>query len=445
VTAPLRAAPLLGIVADDLTGACDVAAAATDAGLHTVVSLGPPSRTPVADCVVVALKSRTAEPDAAVRESLESGRWLLERGTGVLYQKYCSTFDSTDRGNIGPVAEALASLVADRGGTAARPLSVGTPATPENGRTQYLGHLFVGDRLLSESPLRDHPLTPMRDPDLVRVLGRQSTRPVGLVPHPAVRAGADAIRRALRDLADGGLGHVLVDALDDDDLDRAAAALLAQEDAPAALLGGGAGLAGALARRIAGSLPAERERGAAVPEVPAGRRLLLSGSGSARTREQVAAFPGPVRHLDPLRLADGSDSVEAVLAELADRYADAPDGAVLVSATTDPDRVRAVQTELGTASAAVLVERVLGRIAVGAVDDLAVRRLLVAGGETSGAVAEALGVRSLFVGRLAARGVPWTVAEQRDGRPGAAPIALLLKSGNFGGSDLFSTAWEVAP
>jgi 3-dehydrotetronate 4-kinase len=440
VTAPLRAAPSLGIVADDLTGACDVAAAATDAGLHTVVSLGPPSGTPLADCVVVALKSRTAEPEVAVRQSVESARWLLDRGTGLLYQKYCSTFDSTDRGNIGPVAEALATLVAERAGAAA-PRSIGTPATPENGRTQYLGHLFVGDRLLSESPLRDHPLTPMRDPDLVRVLGRQSTRSVGLVPHPAVRSGAEGIRSALRDLT--GVGHVLVDALDDEDLDRAAAALLT--DGAGALLGGGAGLAGALARQIARTLPEERRRNAIAPEVPAGRRLLLSGSASARTREQVAAFPGPVRTLDPLRLADGSDTAEAVLTELADRFAADPDDAVLVSATADPDRVRAVQAELGTEAAAGLVERVLGRIAVGAVDALGVRRLLVAGGETSGAVAEALGVRSLFVGRSAAPGVPWTVAEQRDGSPGAEPIALLLKSGNFGGPDLFCTAWEAAP
>jgi uncharacterized protein YgbK (DUF1537 family) len=440
VTAPHRAIPLLGIVADDLTGACDVAAAATDAGLHTVVSLGPPSEIPLADCVVVALKSRTADPGLAVTQSLESARWLLEHGTGLLYQKYCSTFDSTDRGNIGPVAEALADLVAERTGEPA--LSVGTPATPENRRTQYLGHLFVGDRLLSESPLRDHPLTPMRDPDLVRVLARQSTRRVALLPHSAVRS--DALPEALRRFADGGAGHVLIDALDDDDLDRAAAALLA-EGAPRALLGGGAGLAGAVARRLSRSLPAERGPGGIAREVPAGPRLLLSGSASARTQEQVDAFPGPVRRLDPLRLADGSDSAEAVLAELADRYAADPEDAVLVSATADPDRVRAVQAELGTQAAAQLVERELGRIAVGAVDGLGVRRVLVAGGETSGAVAEALGVRSLFVGRSAAPGVPWTVAEHRDGRPGSAPIALLLKSGNFGGADLFTTAWEVAP
>jgi uncharacterized protein YgbK (DUF1537 family) len=444
VTGPLPATPLIGIVADDLTGACDVAAAATDAGLHTVVSLGPPSETPLADCVVVALKSRTAAPDVAVRQSVESGRWLLEHGTALLYQKYCSTFDSTDRGNIGPVAEALSSLVSDGIGGRGRPLSIGTPATPENGRTQYLGHLFVGDRLLSESPLRDHPLTPMRDPDLVRVLSRQSTRPVGLVPHATIRSGTDAIRAAMRELADADLGHVLVDALDDDDLDRVAAALLA-DGAPPALAGGGAGLAGALARRLAGSRSADRGTGGIAPVVPPGPRLLLSGSASARTREQVAAFPGHVRILDPLRLADGSDSAESVLAELADRSATAPDEGVLISATADPDQVRAVQAELGTATAAELVERELGRIAVGAVDDLGIRRLLVAGGETSGAVAEALGVRSLYVGKSAAPGVPWTVAEHRDGRPGAEPIALLLKSGNFGGPDLFSTAWEVAP
>lgn len=436
--------PALGIVADDLTGACDVAAAATDAGLSTVVSLGPPDRTPLADCIVVALKTRTAEPGIAVAESLQSARWLLDRGTPVIYQKYCSTFDSTDSGNIGPVAEALSALVAERTGGTAGALAIGTPATPAVGRTQYLGHLFVGDRLLSESPLKDHPLTPMHDPDLVRVLGRQSTRTVGLVPVSAIRGGNESIRRTIDGLLAEGVGHVLLDALDDDDLDRAADTILAVLGSTA-LVGGGAGLAGALARRLAAVLAPHARDDEPAPMVRPGPRLLLSGSASARTREQVAAFDGPVLRIDPIRLADGSQSAARTLAELAEHYSAFPEVAVLVSATAEPDRVRAMQAELGTAVAAKLVERALGAIAVGAVDDLGVRKLLVAGGETSGAVAEALGVRSLHVAMTAAPGVPWTVSVSRAGRPDAEPLALLLKSGNFGAADLFSTAWQVAP
>ncbi len=410
----------LGIVADDLTGACDVAEAATDAGLATVVSIGAPSRVPAADCVVVALKSRTADPDVAVADSVASARRLLDAGAERLYQKYCSTFDSTDSGNIGPVAEALADLVSPE-----RPVSVGTPATPSVGRTQYLGHLFVGDRLLSESSLRDHPLTPMRDPDLVRVLGRQATRAVSLVPHAIVRRGADAVRAAIGSTASG---HVLLDALDESDLEVLAEAV----GGGGVLIGGGAGLAGAVARRLAaGSAPA------ALPSLgdAQGPRLILSGSTSERTREQVAAFRGRVLRVSPQDLA--ASGATALVAEV---EAALRDEAVLVSATDEPHAVRAAQDALGRERASALVEAALAEVAVAAVDRMGVRRLIVAGGETSGAVAAALGVTLLRVGRSAAPGVPWMLGE-RDG----TRLALLLKSGNFGSPELFSTAWESAP
>lgn len=429
--------PWLGVVADDVTGACDLADGVREAGAGVVVVLGVPgpgTALPPCDCAVVGLRTRTAPRDVAVAESLAAARWLRRHGAGVLYQKYCSTFDSTDEGMIGPVADALRGLLAPAGGPA---VSVGTPATPRSGRTQYQGHLFVGRRLLSDSPLRDHPLTPMRDPDLVAVLGRQTPGAVALVPWPTVATGPDAVAAALD--AAGGAGHVLVDALTDADLDTLAVAVDPAAGGPARLLGGAAGFAAALARRWA----ADRPAGPAapplppLPPVPAGPALVVSGSCSERTREQVAAFGGSRLNLDPLAVAaDPDGAVDAVVAGVARLLGDSP---VLVSSSAPPAAVRAAQERLGAGRAARVLEEAAGRVAARAVRELGVRRLLVAGGETSGAVAEALGLGALHVGPAAAPGVPWMV-------PADGPrIALLLKSGNFGAPDLFRTAWEACP
>lgn len=419
--------PWLGVVADDVTGACDLAGGVAASGVSASVYLGVPADDERADdhCLVVALKTRTVPADDAVRQSVAAADWLRSRGARQLYQKYCSTFDSTDRGNIGPVADALA------GGAA----TVGTPATPQAGRTQYLGHLFVGDRLLSESSMRDHPLTPMRDSDLVAVLGRQTPHTVGLIPLRTVRAGAAAVAAEIESRTAAGARHLLVDAIDDADLDLLAEALDALR--VPVVLGGGAGVALALAR--------QRSTGAAPPDrrIPGGGgRLILSGSASERTREQVAAFDGPVVHLDPIDLSrGGADRVRDLMRTALEEAAEAP---VLVSATAEPERVRAAQDALGVSEAATLLESTLAELAVLAVRDLGVRRVLVAGGETSGAVTAALGLRRLAVGTLAAPGVPWTTG-RASALPGSPEIALLLKSGNFGAPDLFRTAWEVAP
>jgi uncharacterized protein YgbK (DUF1537 family) len=412
--------PWLGVVADDFTGACDLADAVCDAGSAATVYLGPSALppSPGCDCAVVALKSRTAPVADAVAASVAAARRLLDTGCTTLYQKYCSTFDSTDRGNIGPVADSLAGVV---GG-----ISVGTPATPRVGRTVYNGHLFVGRRLLSESPLRDHPLTPMRDPDLVRVLGRQAAGAVTSIGLPTVALGPGAVAAAVETARRNGAGHVIVDALTESDLETLAAALLR---ADRLVVGGAAGLAAALARVRGGAPEAAR----AVPPVADGRRLILSGSCSARTREQVAAFDGPLVPLSPFDLAaDFAGTVDAVLAAI-DR---AGDGPVLVSSSAGPGRVADAETRLGPGRAADLLERAAAAIAVRAVDALGVRRLLVAGGETSGAVVGALGIDALRVGPAVGPGLPWMV-------PDTGPrLALLLKSGNFGEPDLFTSAWD---
>jgi uncharacterized protein YgbK (DUF1537 family) len=435
----------LGVVADDLTGACDLASAVTRAGLSTTVLLGQPDPSASVDtaCAVIALKSRTAPIGQAVSDTAHAGQWLLDQGAARLYQKYCSTFDSTPTGNIGPAADALAHLGSPAG---SRALTVGTPATPAVGRTQYQGHLFVGDRLLSESSMRDHPLTPMRDSDLVRVLGRQTSGRVALLPHEVVRSGADAVRAALLHHLTDGASHVLVDAISDSDLDVTARALLEPIGDARIVAGGAAGLGAAIARALRSGSEAAGPSAARASSPTQGRRLVLSGSASERTREQVAAFRGPVVRIDAARLVERQEP-EAAVAELVAAVAEAFDGAgvdqpVLVTATADADEVRAVQGIRGSAAAAALIEHVLAEVAARCVEEHEVTHLIVAGGETSGAVASALGVAALRVQRDAAPGVPWMTT---DATPAREALALLLKSGNFGGVDLFTSAWEVAP
>lgn len=431
--------PWLGIIADDFTGACDVADAVSERGGSVIVTVGVPGEPPPdCDCLVVALKSRTAPRAAAVAESVAAARWLLSSGCTILYQKYCSTFDSTDDGNIGPVAEALARLLAvsPHAAPSRRVISIGTPATPRSGRTVYQGHLFVGRQLLSDSPLKDHPLTPMRNADLVAVLAAQTTGPVDLIAWPVVSGGATAVAAAVDSSYRHGAHHLILDSISDDDLHNAAEAILRREaDGSRFVVGGAAGLAGALA----GVGPASRAGQRVVPPVPEGRRLILSGSCSAATRRQVAAFPGPRIELSPLDLAaDRGRTLNAILSTLDGAFA-AADAPVLVSSSADPEAVREYKSRLGDDRCAALLEAATAEIAARAVESFGVRRLLVAGGETSGAVVQGLGVGTLHIGPAAGPGLPWMV-------PASGPrLALLLKSGNFGDADLFTAAWNSCP
>jgi uncharacterized protein YgbK (DUF1537 family) len=412
---------LLGCIADDFTGATDLANTLVKAGMRTVQTIGVPTAEGAAagaDAVVVALKSRTIPPADAVAQSLAALAWLRERGVRQAFFKYCSTFDSTDAGNIGPVADALLDALG-------APFTIACPAFPVNRRTIYLGHLFVGDVLLSDSPMRDHPLTPMRDANLVRVLGRQTKRKVGLVPWPVVARGAGAIRTAFDRLAAEGHAHAIVDAVADDDLMEIGAAC-----ANLLLVTGGSGVALGLPRnfRAAGLLP-ERSDAAVVPRV-AGTSAVLAGSCSSATRAQVAAWAKAHRAvaLDPLAGDAAAIAAHALRAVEADLAAGKP---FLVYSTAAPDAVAAVQSTLGRERSAALIEEAFSLLARRFVER-GVRRLVVAGGETAGAVVQALGVEALAIGPEIDPGVPWTTSI------GERPLALALKSGNFGAEDFFA-------
>jgi uncharacterized protein YgbK (DUF1537 family) len=412
---------LLGAIADDFTGATDLASMLVRAGMRTVQTIGVPRRDDVvadADAVVVALKSRTIPARDAVQQSLHALDWLLARGVPQVYFKYCSTFDSTDDGNIGPVADALMDAL----GT---PFTIACPAFPANGRTIYLGNLFVGSVPLAESPMRDHPLTPMRDSNLVRVLGRQTKRRVGLVPWPVVQHGPNAIRAEFAKLQADGFGYAIVDAIDDEDLLDIGAACA---DLPLVTAGSGIALGLPQNFRDSHKLPM-RGDAAQVPQVE-GAAAILAGSCSAATRRQVAAFARThtAIALDPL--AGGSSEAIAARALQAVERDVAQRKPVLVYSTAEPDRVAEVQRRLGRERAADLIESAFGSLAKQLVER-GVRTLVVAGGETSGAVVQALGVEALAIGPAIDPGVPWTTAI------GDPPLALALKSGNFGSDDFF--------
>jgi uncharacterized protein YgbK (DUF1537 family) len=412
----------LGCIADDFTGATDLANNLARAGMRVVQAIGVPDGPPPAevDAVVVALKSRTIPAADAVAQSLAALAWLRAHGAEQIYFKYCSTFDSTPAGNIGPVAEALMAALGTR-------FTIATPAFPDNGRTVFKGHLFVGEVLLNESGMQNHPLTPMSDANLVRVLQAQCRAKVGLIDHRVVARDADAIRARIAALEADGVGLAIVDAVSNDDLIRLGAALRGMP-----LVTGGSGVAIGLPANW-GLAPSPR---ATQLPAPRGRRAIVSGSCSLATNRQVADFirrGGAARAIDPLQLAGGADVVRDTLAWAEPLLAAGP---VLVYSTAATDQVKAVQGRLGVAQAGEMVEAAIAAIARGLVE-CGVGQLLVAGGETSGAVVQALGITQLAIGAQIDPGVPWCHAP----RGAAGGLHLALKSGNFGSDDFFSKAF----
>ncbi|GAA0682129.1 four-carbon acid sugar kinase family protein [Streptomyces malaysiensis subsp. malaysiensis] len=424
----------LGCIADDFTGATDLANNLVRAGMRVVqlIDVPPPGAEPPvdADAVVIALKSRTVPAADAVDTSLRALARLRAAGAEQIYFKYCSTFDSTPAGNIGPVTEALMDAL----GTG---FTIATPAFPDNGRTVFKGHLFVGDVLLSESGMRHHPLTPMTDPDLVSVLGAQTTRAVGLIDHTVVGRDAEAVRARIDELREQGVGIAIADAVSNDDLLRLGAAVQGMP-----LVTAGSGLAIGLPANWGFTPSAAAAR---LPP-PSGHQAVISGSVSAATHQQVLEFlrgGRPAFRVDPLRVAAGEDVAGQALAFAESRPADGP---VLFYSTEPPEAVRTVQSRLGAAEAGELVERTLARVAQGLVER-GVRQLVVAGGETSGAVVRALGITGLRIGPQIDPGVPWCAAALPGGDtlrlPGGETLHIALKSGNFGGPGFFTDSFAL--
>ena len=416
----------LGCIADDYTGASDLANTLTRCGLRTVQTIGVPADDlplPEVDAVVVSLKSRSIEAGVAVERSRAAEKWLRGRGAGHLLFKICSTFDSTDKGNIGPVTDALRADSSDA-------IVLVTPAFPATGRTVYQGNLFVGSVPLNESPLKDHPLNPMHDSNLVRVLARQSKSRIGLVDLAVLNRGPDAVRAKLAELSKQGIGAAIIDAVFDPDLETIGAVALDHR-----LSVGASGIGLGLARALVASGRVKSSATEAIPETPVGGpAACLAGSCSQATLQQVANAERvmPVLHLDPEQVIAGKEEARRAIGWARDRIKDSP---VLIASSSTPAEVAALQSRHGRDAAGHAIEQAMADIAEGLVA-AGVRRLVVAGGETSGAVVDRLKIPGFLVGSEISAGVPVLRAVGAS----AGEMLIALKSGNFGGVEFFSDA-----
>jgi len=422
---------ILGCIADDFTGATDLANNLVRAGMRVVQVIGVPERAQIADAdaIVVTLKSRTSPVNEAVAQSLNALRWLQAQGAGQIYFKYCSTFDSTPQGNIGPVTEALMDALAGRENA---DFTIATPAFPDNQRTVFKGHLFVGDVPLNESGMQHHPLTPMTDSNLVRVLQAQCRRKVGLIDYKVVAQGERAIRARIGELRAQGIGVAIVDAISNDDLLRLGPAL---DDLPLVTAGSGVAIGLPANFRIAPS-----DTAATLPRAT-GSKAALSGSCSPATNRQVHAFieaGGPAYRMDPLQIAAGVDVAAQALAWAAPLLG--RQRPVLIYSTADSSAVKSVQGQLGVREAGTMVEGALAAVARGLVG-LGVRQMVVAGGETSGACVQALNITQMKIGPQIDPGVPWCHAHAQSSPD--VDLHLALKSGNFGADDFFNKAFSM--
>ncbi len=413
---------LLGCIGDDFTGSSDLGNTLSRAGMHVVQYSGVPDvrADPYVEAGIVALKSRSIPADQAVKQTLAALDWLKAQGCRQFFFKYCSTFDSTPQGNIGPVAQALAeALDAEQ--------VIFCPAFPTTGRSIFQGHLFVGDKLLSDSPLKDHPLNPMTESDLRLWLGLQTGTPIGHVPITAVLQGEGAVRRVMDAEAAAGRPFMIADAIQDSDLMTLGAALDG-----AMLVTGGSGIAIGLPQNFSEirQRSGNPRRWAGMP----GPGAALCGSCAAASRRQIDQHKTagqPVMMLDAEAVIKGSFTADAALAWVLDCLVADPNALPLVYSSADPDVVRQIQQTFGAAEAALAFERFFGQLAC-KLTAAGIIRLIVAGGETSGAVVEALALPALVIGPEIDPGVPALAAEP--------DLVLALKSGNFGADDFFAKA-----
>ncbi|MEK9916488.1 MAG: 3-oxo-tetronate kinase [Betaproteobacteria bacterium] len=416
---------LLGCIADDFTGATDLAGTLSKAGMSVLQVLGVPDKDfgvpPHVNAIVVALKTRSIDPNEAVLESLAALDWLRQLESYQYYFKYCSTFDSTDEGNIGPVADAMIDVLG-------LDWTVFNPAFPTNKRTVYMSHLFVGDQLLAESGMRHHPLNPMTDSNLVRVLSRQSQYSVGSITHLDMEGGISQIHHSLERQREQGIRHFILDSMRDEHL-----MLLGKAFADSKLITGGSGMAMGLPKNFLdyGMMSDVKQNR---HDTFDGKSAVISGSCSEMTRAQVEHFKENHAsfYVDPLQLVSSDHVISEIVAWADQNLSDDP---ILIYSSSDPERVAVIQRELGQAQASHLIENAMSLVARELIT-LGVDRLVVAGGETSGAVVKELGITALEIGDEIDPGVPWTFSINQP------KIALALKSGNFGGVDFFSRAFS---
>lgn len=418
----------LGCIADDFTGATDLANMLVKGGLKTIQLLGNPSKedvVPSVDAVIIALKTRTIPVEEAIEQSLQALNWLKNAGAKQFFFKYCSTFDSTDEGNIGPVIDALMEALETQ-------FTIACPAFPETERTIFKGHLFVGDKLLSDSPMKDHPLTPMTDSNLVSTLSRQTSQKVGLVEYKDILAGPSAIRKAFDQLQKEDVAIAVTDVLNDEHL-----YFLGEAVKDFKLITGGSGIALGLPSQFKSRNNHQEEtRAHSLPKV-LGKEIVLSGSCSEMTLAQVDEFSKrySTLKLNPIELAENNSALANAVNWVIQAKVEEP---ILVYASAPPDAVKQAQKKLGRDLASSTVENALAKIALAAVQN-GFRRIVVAGGETAGAVVSNLGIKGIMIGEQIDPGVPTTVSI------GDPSIGLVLKSGNFGSADFFEKAFEVMP
>jgi 3-dehydrotetronate 4-kinase len=413
---------LLGCIADDFTGASDLANTLAKGGMRTVQFSGIPTSDEVFECeaAVVALKTRSIPARDAVVESLAALKWLRQRGCRQFFFKYCSTFDSAPEGNIGPVAEALLDALEVS-------CAIVCPVFPATGRTLFMGHLFVRDRLLSESGMESHPLNPMTDPDIRRWLQRQTRIPVGHVAYADVRRGTKSIRTALEAEEKKGNRLIVVDAIADEDLSAIGRAVNDHR-----LVTGGSGIACGLPENFR-ALGVLNDAGTGFTPI-VGPAAVLSGSCSSMSLAQVEHYlqshPGLATEADDI--LSGRLSADSAIAFVRDHWQEAP----IVYSTARPARVKEAQRRYGVETLARAIEDFFSKVAVGLVD-IGIRRLAIGGGETSGAVVTALNLQHLLVGPEISPGVPALAAD------GVRSLRLVLKSGNFGSVDFYERALGV--
>ncbi|MGL4723412.1 MAG: 3-oxo-tetronate kinase [Scandinavium sp.] len=415
----------IGVIADDLTGATDIASFLVANGLPTVQMNGVPVEDAPAACeaVVIGLKTRSCPAPDAIALSLSALSWLQEQGCRQIYFKYCSTFDSTAQGNIGPVTRALMTALDT-------PFTVFSPALPVNGRTVYQGYLFVMDQLLAESGMRHHPLNPMSDSYLPRLVEGQATGRCGVVSAQTLDQGAAATRAALQRLQDEGYSWAVLDALNERHLEIQGEALR-----DLTLVTGGSGLAIGLARQWARAGASADSAASGYPQP--GRAVVLSGSCSEMTNRQVGHYAqlAPAQAVEVALCLKDREAYASELAAWA--LAQTSELAPIIYATASAQALKEIQAQFGAARASEAVEALFASLAVKLAEG-EFRRFIVAGGETAGVVCQQLGITGFHIGPTISPGVPWVKALNQ-------PVSLALKSGNFGDEAFFSRAQQEFP